>query len=273
MIVKMKAIVLASGRLCAVLAIFAAVIFLARIMSAPSSAQSPSIPQGTESRNERVFENTIPKDVPIKIKIKQEKEVSFKDLQNEKWLNEFELELTNTGDKPIYFLYITMGTGVKISDSEIVFPLHYGRAGLGDIVTKAEPDDVPIKPGETYVLKMGEVTAWEKGVHEGRWPQATKFRAELQALSFGDGTGYFGNLPYPPGDRRQSTLKDTLPELGLKTLDLNYKQSRRTDQYGTFAIGRRSRMCMMRKSVAGPGMSFWWLARCDPSNRSHLDVR
>src|ERR1700752_43787 len=100
---------------------------------------------------ERVFENKIPAHIPIKIKIKKEKEKSFKDLKNEKWLREFELELTNTGDKPIYFLYITMDTDVKFDrvGPEIVFPLTYGRAQLGDIVTKATSDDVAIKPGET----------------------------------------------------------------------------------------------------------------------------
>ena len=52
---------------------------------------------------ERTFENKIPAHIPIKIKIKREKEQKFKELNNEKWLREFELELTNTGDKPIYF--------------------------------------------------------------------------------------------------------------------------------------------------------------------------
>jgi len=100
-----------------------------------------------------------------------------------------------------------MGTGVKVSGQEIVFPLSYGRAELGDIVTKALVDDVPIKPGETYVLKMGDAAPWEKGVREMWWPQATKFRAELQTLSFGDGTGYFGNQPYPLANKRQSGLR------------------------------------------------------------------
>jgi hypothetical protein len=34
----------------------------------------------------------------VKIKIKKEKDLSIKDLKTEKWLSEFELELTNTGD-------------------------------------------------------------------------------------------------------------------------------------------------------------------------------
>jgi hypothetical protein len=158
---------------------------------------------------ERTFENKIPPHIPIKIKIKREKEQKFKELNNEKWLREFELELTNTGDKPIYFLYIAMDTDVKFEGSgpEIVFPLTYGRAELGDIVTRATSDDIPIKPGETIILTAGDATAWEKGVREKRWPESTKFRAEIQVLSFGDGTGYFGTELYPPPGRRKGTDK------------------------------------------------------------------
>jgi hypothetical protein len=164
-----------------------------------ASRLSPS----SAALQERIFENKIPAHIPIKIKIRKEKEKSFKDLKNEKWLREFELELTNTGDKPIYFLYITMDTNVKFDGSgpEIVFPLTYGRAELGDILTNATSDDVPIKPGEKIILTAGEATAWEKGVREKRWPQSTKFRAEIQVLSFGDGTGYFGTELYPPPGR------------------------------------------------------------------------
>jgi hypothetical protein len=156
---------------------------------------------------ERSFENKIPAHIPIKIKIKKEKAESFKDLKNEKWLREFELEVTNTGDKPIYFLYIMLGTNVKDREDgvELMYPLTYGRAELGSIVSKAISDDIPIKPGETQILKLGEVPVWEQGVREKRWPQSTKFTAEIQLLSFGDGTGYFGTRPYPPEERRQAT--------------------------------------------------------------------
>ncbi len=159
---------------------------------------------------ERIFENKIPAHIPIKIKIKKEKEESFKDLKNEKWLREFELEVTNTGDKPIYFLYIMLGTNVKDREDglELMYPLSYGRAELGSIVTKATSNDIPIKPGETQILRLGEVPVWEQGVREHRWPQSTRFTAEIQLLSFGDGTGYFGTKPYPPAERRQASLKD-----------------------------------------------------------------
>jgi hypothetical protein len=158
---------------------------------------------------ERIFENKIPSHILIKIKIKKEKEQSFKDLENEKWLRGLELELTNTGDKPIYFVYLTMGTNVKVDNGlEMVYPLTYGRAQLGDIVSKATSDDSHINPGETIVLQIGEAPYWEKGVREGRWPQATKFTARIQVLSFGDGTGYFGTELYPPAGRPRAAAKD-----------------------------------------------------------------
>lgn len=91
---------------------------------------------------------------------------------------------------------------------ELMYPLTYGRAELGDIVTKASSDDIPIKPGETQILKLGEMPVWEQGVREKRWPQSINFTAEIQSLSFGDGTGYFGTQPYPPIARRQATLDD-----------------------------------------------------------------
>ncbi len=184
----------------------------ALVLSVVSVLIIASRPSSSAALQDRVFENKIPAHIPIKIKIKKEKEESFKDLKNEKWLREFELEVTNTGDKPIYFLYIMLGTNVRDSEdgAELMYPLTYGRAELGSIVTKATSDDIPIKPGETQILRLGEVPVWEQGVREKRWPQSTKFTAEIQLLSFGDGTGYFGTKPYPP-ERRQATLNDKPP--------------------------------------------------------------
>jgi len=184
--------------LAAVLVLSVAGVLIMALCLTPSSA----------ALQERIFENKIPAHIPIKIKIKKEKEKSFKDLKNEKWLREFELEVTNTGDKPIYFLYIMLGTNVKDKEDglELMYPLTYGRPELGSIVTKATSDDIPIKPGETQILRLGEVPVWEQGVREKRWPQSTKFTAEIQLLSFGDGTGYFGTKAYPPSQRRQATM-------------------------------------------------------------------
>jgi len=164
---------------------------------------TPSIATLQEAR---VFENTIHKDVPIKVSIKKEKEESFKNLENENWVREFELDVTNTGEKPIYYLDLILATDVRVGEQRLVFPIGYGRNELGDIISKARPDDVPIRPGETHVFKIhpGQMRSWDKEVRNH--PQATRVRVELQELSFGDGTGYFGNQPYPPANKRQSSL-------------------------------------------------------------------
>ena len=168
----------------------------------------PPLSSSSTAQTERVFENAIPENAPFRIKIKKEKEKSFKDLKDEKWVREFELELTNTSDKPIYFIYIELITDVKIGNEPLVFSLVYGRAELGDIITKAAPEDESIKPGETYVFKIhpGQVPAWEKSLDEKSHPDATRIKAMIQMLSFGDGTGYFINKPYTRADKKQSSL-------------------------------------------------------------------
>src|SRR2546422_10189681 len=86
--------------------LFALVVVPIVLIGAP---QTSSLARAQE---ERVLENTISKNVPIKVKIKKEKEESFKDLKNEKWVRELEVEVTNTGDRPIYYLDMFLRTNV-----------------------------------------------------------------------------------------------------------------------------------------------------------------
>ena len=149
---------------------------------------------------ERQLEDLIPKHVPIKIKIKKEKEAGFKDLNNEKWAREFELEVTNTGTKPIYALDFHVWTEVKTaSGSRVMFPLYYGRDELGDIRTKAEPTDIPIKPGESISLEIhpGILNAWDYARKKENRPLPKHLEVKFQFLSFGDGTGYIGTTAAP----------------------------------------------------------------------------
>ena len=159
----------------------------------------PPLSSSSTAQTERVFENTIPENAPIRIKIKKDKEKSFKDLKDEKWVTEFELEVKNTGEKPIYFLFLDLITDVRDGGDRLVFSLVYGRAELGDIITKAGPDDESIKPGETYVFRIhpGQIQAWEKSVREKTQLDALRIKAKIETVSFGDGTGYFLDKPYP----------------------------------------------------------------------------
>src|SRR6266481_5168307 len=75
-------------------------------------------------QEERVLESLIPKHVPLGIKIRKEKE--FKDLSNENWARDFELEVTNTGNKPIYSFYMLLKLDVtSAAGDQIVAPLYY----------------------------------------------------------------------------------------------------------------------------------------------------
>jgi len=132
-----------------------------RVKTSPGPWEIAAFRKSLPQENERQLEDLIPKHVPIKIKIKKEKEAGFKDLNNEKWAWEFELEVTNTGTKPIYSLDLYVVTDVKAAAGfRIVSMLSYGRPELGDIRTKAEPTDVPIQPGESVFMPRKVVHRW-----------------------------------------------------------------------------------------------------------------
>lgn len=155
----------------------------------------------TQTVPERVFENTIPDNLPIRIKIKKEKQASFKDLKNQQWMREFELEVLNTGEKPIYYLHLDLFTDVSVNGKPLLLKLEYGRSTLGQFVNIATAADLPINPGDTHYLKIrsDQLAAWEENIDSIQPPQVTKVSVALQKLSFGDRTGFVGNISFPPG--------------------------------------------------------------------------
>jgi hypothetical protein len=193
--------------------IFLASVLLMKGMSALSVAQS---------REERELDNTIPKHLPIKVKMKKEKEKAFKDLKNEKWLRDFELEVTNTGDKPIYYLSLLIvlpEVTIPNGTDKMGFGLHFGRRERYDIETKAEPDDVAIKPGETYVFTLSEIRVqnWERFRLRENKPDPKRLILKFQLLSFGDGTGFWGNdgMAVPHAPDAKSSLGGCKPRQDL----------------------------------------------------------
>ncbi len=167
--------------------------------------QEVSIWKG-QAKEERSLEDKIPKHLPLKIKIKADKEHAFKDVDNPEWAKNFELEVTNTGTKPIYALVLVVRlpeTG--IDNGKIVFPLNYGRIGFSmyqDVLETAKPEDVPIKPGEIFVFRLneGNLRAFARFQARLGWPNPTKFLIRFQELNFGDGTGFRSGEgePWPP---------------------------------------------------------------------------
>lgn len=185
-------------------------------MLKPTRQELDSLRSQVPAKEERLLENMIPRHVTLGIKIRKEKEKEFKDLKNENWAHDFELEVTNTGDKPIYAFYLLLVTDVKATAGfRIVAPVYYGRMELGTISTLATPDDIPLKPGESVILKIhpGQLEAWDYMRRTEHRPHPKKIQVRLEGLSFGDGTGYGGEdgvaLPRKP---EQSNLDRCIPQ-------------------------------------------------------------
>lgn len=188
-------------------ALLAAFLLLSGAVSVVSTAQTPAQESAAKpSPQERVLADRIPKHLPIKVKVKN--------LNNEKWYEDVEVEVTNTGDQPIYYLMlvlafddVTMESGIGIG-----FPVRYGRPELSRIENGVTPEDVPIQPGETYVFKSiyGLATGWEgfRAKHNMRHPKKIGIRFEI--LNFGNNIGFVtrGGLPVPKPRAANAPCRD-----------------------------------------------------------------
>ena len=178
-------------------------------------------------QTKRIFENKIPEHVPLKVKIKKEKEEKSLDPDNKNWFRDIEIEVTNTSDKPIYFLAMDVIMPDVLSDRgvKIAIPLQYGRVGLHDPNNKPLAEDVPIKPNATYVFtfeedfKMG-FEAWR---NKNKKSDPTKLELWFSHLTFGNGTGFtsMGGVPFPvksePYDLGSCLQKPRPPDEWSKT--------------------------------------------------------
>jgi len=91
---------------------------------------------------------------------------------------------------------------IEIAGNIVTVHVRFGSHSLfDDSKGKANPEDVPIKPKETYVLTLDEeaARAWEVWQKREKWPQPKKIGIEFEQLNFGDGTGFFGGngAPWP----------------------------------------------------------------------------
>lgn len=146
-----------------------------------------STAQSTQ-KEERELEDKIPKHLPLKVKVKN--------LKNEKWAHDLEIEVTNTSNKPIYYLFLIVSLPEVKSESNrtMGFQLIYGRSELVDFAASLQPEDIPIRPGESYTLKIPErfSLGWEQFVTKRKLPKAEpkKIKIRFGQLNFGDGTGF-----------------------------------------------------------------------------------
>jgi hypothetical protein len=165
----------------------------------PGAAQS--------QQEEREFENRVPAHLPIKVKVKNPEKAN--DLENDNWLRDLEIEVKNTGDKPIYYLrLILFFIDVKRDSGQgIVYPLQFGRGELIDIANHATPEDEAIKPGETYIFKLPEDNVkgwnWYRTKVEKK-PHPKKIGIRFSLLNYGDGTGFVTTGGLPVSEKKSS---------------------------------------------------------------------
>ena len=152
----------------------------------------------------RSFENKIPAHVPLQIKIKKEKEEKALDINNKNWFRDIEIEVTNTSDKPIYFLSLNL----ELADLAPARPnalrtffLGYGRREFYEQNTKPLPEDIPIEPNATHTFVFDEVQrlGYEAFRTRKNTTDPVKLEVSINHLSYGDGTGFttLGALPFP----------------------------------------------------------------------------
>lgn len=93
-----------------------------------------------QAKPKRTFERAMPAQVPLKVKIKKEKEEKALDTENKDWFKDIEIEITNTSDKPIYFfsLDIVMTDVLNERGVMVTFPIRYGRVEFYDSQYKAD---------------------------------------------------------------------------------------------------------------------------------------
>jgi hypothetical protein len=175
----------------------------------------PSLAQNSE---ERRLEDKIPKHVPIKVKIKSEKEKSFRDLANTKWVRDFELEVTNTSDKPIYFLelWLIFPELIEPNGGPNGIPLRFGRMAFVDFKTRPTNEDVSIDPGESYVYEIPDKyqRGWYRHKAKAGLSDPKKVVLQFIQLSFGDGSGFNGTdaKPYPYKKDLRSACREGPPQ-------------------------------------------------------------
>jgi hypothetical protein len=164
----------------------------------PVKQETEMVPPGQEKR----FAIGVPAHLPLKIKVKN--------VNSKKWAHDIEVEVTNTGAKPIYFLdfYITLPGINGLMGNRVGFWLYYGRTELMDFSTPVLPDDVPLRPGEKYIFKIQESSAkgWDYlREKEGR-PEPKVMKLIFQVLNFGDGTGFLDTSGAPVNIHKKINL-------------------------------------------------------------------
>jgi len=160
----------------------------------------------TTIASEWIIEDQIPPRVPI--------DVEIKNLETDSLLRDIEIKVTNTAQKPIYFLELSIVLPDNLSPAgyPIGFSLRYGRDDLIKLDSTLEPSDVPLLSGASFILKIPQrnLTGFERLVAKGKITQAEVKRVYLmfRNLNFGDKTGFSSDGSAVPNIRKERSAND-----------------------------------------------------------------
>jgi hypothetical protein len=171
------------------------------------SSEDLKLLRGQEApKEERVLEDKLPKYLPIKVKMKADKEKAFKDLDNDFWQRDLELEVENTGKKPIYYMVLIVHMPeLTYGQGHMIIDLRFGDKKFMNFATGAKLEDFSLKPGKTCTLKIRQPLDWKEYSHDmPQWPKPKQLLLKFQEISFGDGTGFRSSYdgPWPPPEKK-----------------------------------------------------------------------
>ncbi len=152
-----------------------------------------------------------------------------RNLRNENWLRDLEVEVKNVSEKPVYFIHVSLllpdmpvdppeprADGLTPLRAVAGFPLDYGDGRLINLKEISSPQDTPLMPGETYVLRVPDMHV--KGLEhmkrrQGVGDEVTKrIVLEVNTVSFGDGTGFIaGRMVLDREGRTKAKERDAPP--------------------------------------------------------------
>lgn len=177
----------------------------------------------TQAGNQRKVTARHFRDTPVKVK-------EVRNFQKgEEWFRDLEIEVQNVSDDPIYFMEVSIEfpnvpaptptprpDNGFIPKSVIGFTIMYGAERLVNVYELAGPDDVPLKPGGTYVFKIPEASVMgfeymkkeKKNLSPKIW---NKVVIGYGVINFGDGIGF------PRGQRVSYSKKVGPKPAGRKT--------------------------------------------------------
>lgn len=174
--------------------------FILYIAVQSSLAQDAAFPEkARKTFRQRIF-STVPEHVPLKVEI-EKNDLDFQ-------LEEAVIKITNTGEKPIYFLSFNLSTLEQIGGNMYGFPsFRYGNVNLGDFSKSEEffalerEKTEPLKTNESveFSLTKQQVDGFLSLLRKQGYDRTPKLEFAIYILSFGDGTGYLTRtgLKYP----------------------------------------------------------------------------